>query len=381
VALIVCLVALTVAVVSNCAFVIAEAIDMSLTPTGIDERDVAIIQSIGIIGSRQSTSVSENITQLMAVPFVKAAAFGSPPFAGIQNIDIRASLSGTQVIRVRSFEGSQGYQSAMGIKVVAGRAINDSEIPDLNSIDSSTPVLITERLSKRLFGAKDAVGELIYASDRIFRIVGVMRFLRADIPQSSEDELAMLSSQRYTTERMGGLYIIRSEPGKIQEALMGATKKLRELNPYNVQSFVSTFSQLRHDQTSKTTVLAQTLAVLVAILLAITSFSIGALTSFWLKQRQAQIGIRRALGATARQILIYFLVENSLIVGSGAILGALLGIVGNRYAMDLIETPRIPAGFFLIPLSIVLLLSQLFALGPAVRASRLCPAATIRENG
>ena len=78
-------------------------------------------------------------------------------------------------------------------------------------------------------------------------------------------------------------------------------------------------------------------------LLVVTALGIVGLASFWVQQRTKQIGIRRALGATRRQILRYFQTENLLLATIGIVLG-MLGAYGlNQLLMGQYELPRLPA--------------------------------------
>ena len=72
--------------------------------------------------------------------------------------------------------------------------------------------------------------------------------------------------------------------------------------------------------------LAVILGVVCAALVAVTSFGIVGLTSYWVAQRRRQIGIRRALGATRNAIIRYFQTENLMIAGAGAAVGIALAV-------------------------------------------------------
>jgi putative ABC transport system permease protein len=113
-------------------------------------------------------------------------------------------------------------------------------------------------------------------------------------------------------------------------------------------------------------------------LLIITALGVVGLASFWVQQRTRQIGIRRALGATRRDILRYFQTENFILATLGIILGMVLAYAINLWLMDKYEVPRLPAPF--LPIGAVMLwgLGQLAVLGPALRASLIPPATATR---
>jgi len=376
VVLLVALIAFSVAVVTNCGFLIFNVVTDSLTSTGVDESNIGIIQNIGVIGKSDGLPVAENLAQLERLPFVKATAFGLPPLAGVSEIEVANSLTQPPDISVSYFEGSQGFQETLGLKVIEGKLIDANDIPDAVTQDKLLPILITQQLAIRLFGKQNCIGELVYSESRRFRVAGVIATLKSTIPEVTD--LSIVASQRFHDERYGGIYLIRSKPGHIDSALALASKKLHELNPYHVQPLVQTFSKFREDRLSKRVALAQVLALLVAIQSVVTSFSMGSLTSLWVTQRKIQIGIRRALGSTASQVRVYFLIENLIIAGVGSTFGVVLGIVCNRLLMQIFEVAQIPWSWCLFPFILSIFVGQMFALGPAISASRVSPGIIMR---
>ena len=122
-------------------------------------------------------------------------------------------------------------------------------------------------------------------------------------------------------------------------------------------------------------------ALLVAVclaLLVVTAFGIVGLASFWVQQRTRMIGVRRALGASRRQILGYFQTENFLLTSIGIVIG-MVGAYGiNQVLMTYYELPRLP--WVCLPIGAVLLwaLGQIAVLGPARRAAALPPVVVMR---
>src|SRR3546814_9346877 len=98
----------------------------------------------------------------------------------------------------------------------------------------------------------------------------------------------------------------------------------------------------------------------IVALLLVTALGIVGLTSFWVSQRRRQIGVRRALGATRRDILRYFQTENFIIVSVGLAMGMLPAYGLNQGLMQQYELARLPA--FHLPFgTIVVLLLGLVA--------------------
>ncbi len=121
------------------------------------------------------------------------------------------------------------------------------------------------------------------------------------------------------------------------------------------------------------------MGVVCLILLGITAAGIVGLTSFWVGQRQRQIGVRRALGARKRDILRYFQAENLIIAVGGAVLGIVLAIGLNLWLITHYEMDQLPLTYVLVSMLAVLVLGQLAVLVPARRASNVPPVVATRS--
>ena len=102
------------------------------------------------------------------------------------------------------------------------------------------------------------------------------------------------------------------------------------------------------------------------------------LTSYWVAQRRRQIGIRRALGASRRDILRYFQTENFLIAAIGAIVGIAFAVALNLWMVREFEMPRMNAGLAVGGAILMLILGQLAVIWPALRAASIPPALATR---
>ncbi|WP_295947687.1 ABC transporter permease [uncultured Xanthomonas sp.] len=385
-------IALTLAVLCNLVFIIARTYQRVQTPTGVMEQDIGLIQSISVVGEPGSvSSVGRSLDILQAVPGVEAAAFGTPPLWGPTQAQLFLQPQATQAVaRARLFLGSQGLNSTLGIRIVAGRDLRDAELTGASDlfgappeIERRLPALITPSLAAKLFPGTSPLGRTLYTStfNQPVRldIVGVMAPVRGDITGHDDDADALLTEIRIGNEGWGGGYVIRSKPGQLAQALPRAAAAMQRANPTYVQQRVSTMQELRTDYFKSDSAVARMLLAIILILLTVTALGIGGLASFWVQQRTRQIGIRRALGATRGDILRYFQLENLLIVGGGALLGAVLAYVMNQWLMQRFELERLSSPTVLTGIVAVWLLGQCAVLGPALRAAAVPPATATRS--
>ncbi len=98
-------------------------------------------------------------------------------------------------------------------------------------------------------------------------------------------------------------------------------------------------------------------------------------------ERIREIGVRRAVGATRKDILLLFLVEASSLSSIGGVLGVLLGMVGVVFAAPFFKIPvAIPFWAPLLGFSFALVIGILSGVYPAERASNLHPIEALRNE-
>lgn len=389
-------IALTLAVLCNLMFIITGTFQRTAQPTGITEDEVGLIQSIGVIGADNPGTAGSSLAALQSVPGVEAAAFGVVPLWGVPRMPVFLSADATQPqARPYQFVGSQGLNRVLGVQVLEGRDILDEEIPTPQQIfgesgggaasapPAQMPALLTRSLASRLFPGGSALGKTlhtdVFGNAVVLRVVGVIAPLRAAITGHADDDQAVLIQFKLSSEGLGGGYLIRSKPGQLQQVLPLAAKAMQQANPGHVQQEVKSVAELRTDYFRSERATARMLLAIVAILLAITALGVTGLASFWVQQRTKQIGIRRALGATRRDILRYFQLENFLIVGPGVLLGTLLAFALNQWLMRRFELDHLDPPMVITGAIAVWLLGQLAVLGPALRAAAVPPIVATRS--
>jgi putative ABC transport system permease protein len=385
-------IALTLAIVCNALFIIQQRVTRLQRPTGLQESDLLTIQSrfVGVTDDDTAPLIRSDVLALRQVPGVEDAyATNSYPLrgggwsTGVKiDPDAKKSLAQTTQYFV-----DEHALATMGAKLIAGRNFNAGEVTvaDPKSLKPSPQVIVTKALAAKLFPKEPALGKSFYLSDDKVpsTIIGIVE--RLQVPWSGtwsdnfNDNAVLLPIQLTSNFTV---YMIRAKPGQLTDITKSVPAALFKNNRMRVitgERGIRTFAMVREQAYKSDRGMAILMGVVCLVLLAITAAGIVGLTSFWVGQRRKQIGVRRALGATKRDILSYFLTENLLIGIAGVVIGAGLAIGMNLWLVSHFEMARLSLAYVFAGVVLLLLLGQGAVLAPAMRASRVSPIEATRS--
>jgi putative ABC transport system permease protein len=283
--------------------------------------------------------------------------------------------------------GDEHAIAGWGLKLIAGRNFNSDEVVDkigYTDIKSPAAVIISKGLADKLFPNANAVGLGIYDDSLkgIVPVVGVVERLQVPWVSAGGFGNSFIDNSIILPFRFVSpypiLYVVHAQPGQAAAVIQAAPKKLFDISRSRVIGKVRAMTTLRTEIYKDDKGLAVILAVVCSALLAVTSFGIVGLTSYWVAQRRRQIGIRRALGATRNAIIQYFQTENLLIAGAGAAIGVALAVSLNLWMVNSFAMQRLNTGYTLIGAVVVMLLGQAAVLWPALKAASISPALATR---
>jgi putative ABC transport system permease protein len=386
VGLLVLQVAFTCAIVCNVASIVGHRLAQMNLTSGVSENELVMIQSISVDESaNQLAKHSADLAALRAIPGVTSvAAVDSLPFSGNNwSNGIPLVPDGPSITSATAYSGTQEEFRTLGLRLVAGRAFQaDDYIPldaahDSAGINHVSSTIITRALADKLFPGKDPLGKVIYPGDGPVRIVGVVdALLRPTLDDSESAGFVTLFPM--LPDATDVTYAMRAAPQDRERVLKDAQRVLAALDTNRVLRKPQTFTQMRDDYFRRDRTMISLLLAAALGLLLVTAAGIAGLASFWVQQRQRSIGIRRAVGATRRDILRYFQTENGLIVGGGVVMGGMLAYALNMLLMEHYALQRLPWLYVAAGAISLCLLGQLAVLGPALRASSVPPVVATR---
>jgi len=379
-------VALAIVVLIVAGLFLRSFADTHGTDTGF-QRDGVLLAAYDLngrpIGTDRSgfarTFASRLLRDLNALPSVEAAAVSSSVPLDIHGLPSRTfTLEGhvrTDGIVDEAVTNTvtPGYLSLMKIPLVAG-----VDFAALDDVSAPGQAIVNEEFVRQyLDGARPAtaLGRRVQSRGATYVIVGVAR--NALYNAFGEPPTPIIYLSYRDRPWLAGEIHVRARIGFEAAVASDIRRVIRALDPdlplFNVRTLVD------HVETNLVfrRVPARLFAILGPLLLVLAATGIYAVVSYTVSRRSREVGVRMALGATARRVVAEFLAENLAVVVVGALAGWLLTLV---IALDVVGVDTIDASVFGgVPL-LLLLVAAVACWIPARRATLIEPMIVLRED-
>ena len=302
--------------------------------------------------------------------------------AGVTTSWDSITVAGTP-LQIRILGSSEEYRAVRNLKVHAGRFLERSDLESRAKV-----CLVTPELAGKLFGtSSEAVGESLKAHGLDFLVVGVFSegvetFGQSEVSENSVLVPHTVLSYFQAVERVDPLYVavrlrerVEDVAGLVRDTL---ESRHRPGSLYRVDTLSSVL------ETARQILLAMSLAMILvaSITLVVSGVFIMNMMLIAVSERTAEIGIRRAVGATRLEIRLQFLAEAVAIAAAGGTFGTTLGL-GLPWAASEIW-PGLPVTIPMEWVAFAMISAPgtgvLFGLLPAYRASKLDPVEALRRD-
>jgi putative ABC transport system permease protein len=273
------------------------------------------------------------------------------------------------------------------ITIAAGRAHDDEDERTRRRVAILGPTVV-----QNLFGAgagSSPVGLGIRIGAVPFEVIGVAARRGLDPAGVDQDDIVLIPLETALRRVLNAVYLhtiyveARSpaaiDPAAREVAAVLAARAGAGSGPERFRVATQTELVATHRRAAE----ALTLLVgsVAGIALLVGGIGILAVMIISVRERTPEVGLRRALGARRRDIVLQFLLEATLLAGAGGLLGALLGVLGAHAAAALagweavVSWPSVA-----LALAVAVALGLLFGIYPARRAARLEPIAALRVS-
>lgn len=254
------------------------------------------------------------------------------------------------------------YAQIVNQGVQSGRYIIDADVDNRSAV-----CVIGPDLAEDLFGNTNVVGNTLHIDGRKFKIVGVLESKGTSMGGSSDDRLILpftLAQRMLDSTTIASIYI-----SAVDSASVDAAQEVVERFLYKKYQNDSTYSVMNQTQMLETAnETASTLSLLVGGI-GIMNIMLVSVT-----ERTREIGIRKAIGAKRKNILLQFLIESIVISGMGGLLGLGAGYLLMRLLEDVLGmTLTMSAGVAELAIGFSMAVGVIFGLYPADKASKLKP--------
>jgi len=314
----------------------------------------------------------DDAAALLRAPAVKRLA---PLAVGTSEISFGGRLREVMVagsthdfLPIRNFELAQGQG-----------------LPEEDWNRGSSVAVIGTKIREEMFGNAPAVGQLVRIGDRRLRVVGVLKSVGQGLGMNTDELVIVPVALAQAMFNSNTLFRILIE-AKSREAIPEAKEQVMEIlkQRHRGEEDVTVITQDAVLSTFDKLLGALTLGVagIAAISLAVAGILVMNVMLVAVTQRTGEIGLLKALGATARTIRLAFLAEAAMLSTVGALLGYLLGQLGAfalRQAFPVF--PAYPPDWAVIAsLGTALGTGLLFGVMPARRAARLDPVQALMKH-
>ena len=296
----------------------------------------------------------------------------------------RLEYAGNRTQATAIFGADDRYQELQGGELTAGRWFTKAELRSGGAV-----VVIDETKALRLFGRETAIGKTMNVAGRPLQVIGLyVPPLNAFAPPGQETGAIvpfLFAWHAYNIDKTNALFIpIKPRPGvsvaEAEDAVRVALREMRHLRPSEKDNFdLMSQDQLLDTFMSITDIFFLVMIALASVALMVGGIGVMAIMMVSVTARTREIGVRKALGATRRDILLQFLVEAATLTGIGGLLGIAVGLGTGRLATSLMNIKAdMPWGYTGIAVAVSVGIGLVFGVLPARRASRLDPIEALR---
>ena len=318
-----------------------------------------------------------------------AVAFRRMPevrYAGIWvQLMQKIEYQGVRTQQVIVFGADDRYMEIQGGTLLRGRVFSRAELA------GESVIVLESAVADRLFGRLDPLGKQVRVSGTSFRVIGVFEKPSNIFEPPGQATGGVIpfaaAPQRLACDETNGIFLAvkpRSgiQVGPAMDAVTVALRRARNLRPGDPNTFdLITQDQILDVVGNFTSYFFLAMVALSSVALLVGGIGVMAIMMVSVTDRTKEIGLRKALGATRREVLWQFLVEAATLTLVGGALGIGFGLLAGmllKAAMNL--EAAVPLWSIALACGVSIGIGLVFGLLPANRAARMDPVEALRHE-
>ena len=275
------------------------------------------------------------------------------------------------------------YFSVGNWTLAAGRSFTSGELRG-----GAAVCLLGETVRKNLFGTRAPVGEKVRFGKVSCQVIGLLRSKGQTTTGMDQDDMVLTPLRTYWRRVAGNqditsMQITGREGVATTVALRDITRLLRErrhIAAHEDDDFtVMDLQEIARTLAGTTQVLTGLLGAVAAVSLLVGGIGIMNIMLVSVTERTREIGIRLAIGALERDVLLQFLIEAVVLSSFGGVVGIVIALAASSGLARLLEVPLIlDPGMILLAFLFAMMVGVVFGFFPARKAARLDPIEALR---
>jgi putative ABC transport system permease protein len=300
-------------------FVLSEFTQFGTTIIGINPGKATTAGgSIGIFGTERPLTIDDGLA-LQRIPNVKAVV---PAVQGNAEVEAKGRTRRTTVYGVTSeFPEAFSFDVAMG-KFLPG---DDPQAPRAFAV-------LGDKVRTELFGNENPLGQRIRIGGDRYRVIGAMQ-PKGQILGFDLDDTVYIPTHRamqmFNRESLMEIDVMYRE-GAQEDPIVKEIKRILQARHGKEDFTITTQQQMLDVLGSVLNILTFAVGALGSISLLVGAVGIATIMTMAVRERTAEIGLLRALGAHQKQVLALFLGEAVVLAAIGGLVGLAIGVLGAQ---------------------------------------------------
>jgi putative ABC transport system permease protein len=315
------------------------------------------------------------LSNIKAMPQVVDAGYMSNniPFSN-NHMSTGVKMNGKETGNVYNFFTDENYINTMGTKMVAGRWYTKADRASKKPV-----IVINQKLKEKLFGKGDAIGKFLgdYEEKNRRKIIGVIANIKTD-GDYNPPPYGLYNLHDSSAYTWLDKIIVKTAPGtdaafeaKLYK-LIATTFKDSNIEVEHLDNKLTSYNKF-------TLVPLIILSIVAAFLIINVALGIFGVLWYNINKRRGEIGLRRAVGASARAVSGQIVAESLFIATLSLIIGAFFAV-----QFPLLQVFDLPAGVYVtaifLAIAFIYLLVLICSLYPGKQASAVYPAVALHEE-